>query len=194
MRRCGRARTYHRSVDRERLLLPDEEVVFVTRRHVVVVMGPLFGALVALVAASALGLVTSPGVGDTAIDLAAGVTAALVTLRAAVKLLAWYRDTLTVTDRRVLRASGLLRTRVESLPLRSIAEVVYRRSVRGRLLGYGDLELVTGPEGPALYLDRLPRPRRCYLALAELLAPSERPPLVLPPDADDTGPLPRVVV
>lgn len=176
------------------MILPGEEVVFATRRHPVAVARPIAAALAALLAAGALGFVTSPAEGAAAVDLLAGAAAAVVVLRAIVKVVAWRAAFVTVTDRRVLKTSGLLRTRVETMPLGRITEVVYRRGAAGRLLGYGDLELVSGPEGPGLYLERLPRPRRCYLALSDLLAPAERPPLVLPPDAEDTGPLPRVVV
>lgn len=174
-------------------MLHDEEIIFSTRRHPVAVARPVAGALLTLIAAAAIGFVTSPDDGATPIDLAAGGLAAAIFLRAVVKVLAWRRALVTVTDRRVLETSGLLRARAESVPLGRIVEVVYRRGPAGRLFGYGDLELVCGGESPALYLDRLPRPKSCYRLLSDLLSPGERPRLVLAPDAEDTGPLPRVV-
>jgi hypothetical protein len=51
-----------------------------------------------------------------------------------------------VTSRRVLKVEGILRKRSADSSLEKINDAVFEQSVLGRLLGYGDLEIMTAAE------------------------------------------------
>ena len=102
-----------------------------------------------------------------------------------------------MTNQRIIEVSGVLTRKVASMPLEKMTDMIYLRTLGGRLLGYGDLIVESAGQDQALSrIRRLPKPDdfyRCVTSLsADLLpVPDEEPPT---PDLDDTGPLPRVVV
>jgi hypothetical protein len=79
--------------------------------------------------------------------------------------------------------------------------MTYRRTIFGRLLGYGDLILESAGQHQALTeVTYIPDPNVFYRTITTLLAARGDFPPALPPDAvghpddDDTGPIPRVIV
>jgi uncharacterized membrane protein YdbT with pleckstrin-like domain len=174
-----------------RYLAEDERVVLAARRHPAVLVRPALIAVVTIALAAAVGLVVSPDNSTDLVDTLVGAVAVLGVLRLCWRAAQWRTDRIFVTDRRVIEISGALIRRVGSIPLARLGDTTYRRSIAGRLLGYGDLVIESSPGGlAAREISRIARPDDFYRTLSSLLVSSHRPLL----EDDDTGPLPRVVV
>jgi hypothetical protein len=63
-------------------------------------------------------------------------------------VMAWYAEDYMVTNRRVLKVDGILRKRSADSSLEKINDAILEQSVLGRVLGYGDLEILTAAEAP----------------------------------------------
>jgi hypothetical protein len=60
--------------------------------------------------------------------------------------LAWYSQDYLVTNRRVLKVEGVLKKRSADSSLEKINDAVLEQGVLGRMLGYGDLDIMTAAE------------------------------------------------
>ena len=60
--------------------------------------------------------------------------------------LTWYAQDYLVTNRRVLKVEGILSKRSADSSLEKINDAVLEQSVFGRMLGYGDLDILTANE------------------------------------------------
>jgi hypothetical protein len=58
----------------------------------------------------------------------------------------WFSQDYLVTNRRVLKVEGILRKRSADSSLEKINDAVLEQSVMGRMLGYGDLDIMTAAE------------------------------------------------
>ncbi|HKB27946.1 MAG TPA: PH domain-containing protein, partial [Candidatus Limnocylindrales bacterium] len=58
----------------------------------------------------------------------------------------WYAEDYMVTNRRVIKVEGVFRKRSADSSLEKINDAVLEQSVLGRMLGYGDLEILTAAE------------------------------------------------
>jgi uncharacterized membrane protein YdbT with pleckstrin-like domain len=58
----------------------------------------------------------------------------------------WYMQDYLVTNRRVLKVEGVLKKRSADSSLEKINDAVLEQSVFGRMLGYGDLDILTANE------------------------------------------------
>ena len=189
-----------------RYLADGERLVVSIRRHPVALAGPALLALAALIAASVLGWLTGPDETGTPIDVVVGMVALAVVARLAWKMWQWSADRIMVTDRRFLLVSGVLTRKVAAMPLSKVTDMTYRRSLLGRVLGYGELVVESAGQDQGLSrLDRIPRPDDFYrtvTALSTSTLPEPEPEAVAhswtgwakSPEEEDTGPLPRVIV
>ncbi len=87
------------------------------------------------------------------------------------------------------------------MPIGGVIDMTYRRTIMGRLLGYGDLVLESAGQDQALSsIEKLPKPDDFYRTVTGLVAArGSQPPEVAERvrgifDDEDTGPLPRVIV
>jgi hypothetical protein len=123
-----------------RYLGPDEHPIFATRRHAVVLHSAVAVWFAALGLGVAAGLASRAnrgfylGQAGAAISLAGTVFLGL-------RAWQWGVARYVLTNDRVLLIEGILSRRVHGLPLRSVLDTTYRRTLNGRFLGYGDLEL-----------------------------------------------------
>jgi uncharacterized membrane protein YdbT with pleckstrin-like domain len=184
-----------------RYLAADESIVLEVRRHFAVLLRPSLAAVGVAVAAAAIGAIASPQRGDQPLDTLLGWVTLAFVLRLAWKALEWWQDRVVVTDQRMFEVSGILTRKVSSMPLAKLTDLTYRRSVAGRLFGYGDLVVETAGQDQALtHIDFLPSPDEFYRALTSMViirfteARPDREAQLPEPDDDDTGPLPRVIV
>jgi uncharacterized membrane protein YdbT with pleckstrin-like domain len=135
----------------------NEEICLEARRHGVVLLRPLFWAIVLA------------GVGGVVVTLPRPVSvagAALVALGALVALRAvwkWERTRVVVTTEKVFVVNGTFRRRARAVRLAAVEAVELEQSFPGQLLGYGTV--VVGP----LALDHVPKPKNVY-RLVERLA------------------------
>ena len=131
------------------LLADGERVVLRTRQHplATVVEGRMAWAI--FIASIVLLFLSSA----VALDAAQTVFrwAALILLLASlvwliVIYIGWYQQDYLVTNRRVLKVEGILKKRSADSSLEKINDAVLEQSVLGRMLGYGDLEILTAAE------------------------------------------------
>lgn len=111
----------------ERYLTPNERVILLAHLHLVVlaksgtwfVAAFLLAALAPAWITGALGLATFTWFGW--------------------ELIGWYTHRVVVTTHRIVLITGVITRRVASMPLGKVTDMTYKRSVLGRLIGYGGL-------------------------------------------------------
>ncbi len=152
--------------DIEKYLAHGERVVLVLRRHAVVLERAIGIWLAAIAAGVGFGLLASH---EPHWNL--GVIGGWIVLAGAGFLTwktgAWWIARYVITDERVLLIDGVVSRRVRAVPLSKITHTDYRRTLSGRLLGYGTISLDSAGSHDGLRADA---------ALA------------------DTGPLPRLIL
>lgn len=182
-----------------RYLSTGEQVVLEVRRHAIVVGGTALQTLVAIFVAATIGWITTPSDGAAWLDQALGAGALLFAARFGWRLWQWWVDRIIVTDQRIFEVSGVLTRKVASMPLTRVTDMTYRRSILGRILGYGDLIVESAGQDQALsHIERIPRPDDFYRTITSLVTAGLPSMLAgdgtFSPDDEDTGPLPQVVV
>ena len=183
-----------------RYLASDEDLELEVRHHLAVLVGPTLAAVGAIAGGAVIGFILSPDQNSDLVDTVLGLLAAFFFLRLGWKLWQWYEDRIYVTTHRVVEVSGVLTRNVASIPLTKVTDMTYRRSVPGRVLGYGELVLESAGQRQAIErIAYIPAPDHFYRTVTSLLAARVSPPteFTIPPlqaEDDDTGPLPRVVV
>ncbi len=184
----------------ERYLSVAEEPVLEVRRHGMVLAKPILQTVVVVFAAALVGSLVSLDDGGDVIDTVVGLLAILIVLRLSWRLLLWWHDRIVVTDQRIFEVSGVLTRSVATIPLEKVTDMTYRRTIGGRILGYGDLIFETAGQTQAMdRIEHLPRPDHFYRTVTSLVAGRHAQSQVYldpppGPDEDDTGPLPRVVL
>jgi hypothetical protein len=96
---------------------------------------------------------------------------------------AWPVTYFVITSDRVLIISGLLTRTVTSISLDEVQGLTFRRTVLGRMLGYGSLDAISARRRPFRMARYLPYPEQLYLEITSLLSPGERA-----PDEEDAPP------
>jgi membrane protein YdbS with pleckstrin-like domain len=183
-----------------RYLAVDERLVMQIRKHPWVLGQSFLEALAAMVGATLIGFILSPDRNSDLIDTIVGLVAVVFALRFAYRLWNWWDNRVLVTNQRIVEASGVITRRVASMPLSKVTDMTYRRTIFGRLLGYGDLVLESAGQHQALErIDHIPDPDHFYRTVTALVtAKVGGPPPVRQAeqgnDEDDTGPIPRVIV
>lgn len=131
------------------LLADGERVVLRTRQHLLatIVEGRMAWAIFV---ASIVLLLLTPAVAIDAAQMVFRWLALILLLASLVWLVViyagWYAEDYMVTNRRVLKVEGILRKRAADSSLEKINDAVLEQSVLGRMLGYGDLEILTAAE------------------------------------------------
>jgi ABC-type transport system involved in cytochrome c biogenesis permease subunit len=181
-----------------RYLALDERMVVRIRRHPAVLSITVLQSLGAVFVALLISSWISAGVG--AVDTVLGVIILAALGRLGWRLWEWSVDRIVVTDRRILEVSGLLSRKVASMPLDKVTDMTYRRTVTGRVLGYGAFIVESPGQKQAVeMINFIPQPDDFYQTVTSLVmtGPEMEDHLPVPvgdDDDDDTGPLPRVIV
>ncbi len=90
-------------------------------------------------------------------------------LRMLWKVTDWHFDHLMITDKRLLKVSGIFFREVRTMPLGKITDMTYNRDPLGRILGYGEFVVESAGQDQALSrIKYLPRPDRLYLTLCDM--------------------------
>jgi uncharacterized membrane protein YdbT with pleckstrin-like domain len=132
----------------------DEPVLLESRRHGIVLAGPLARAS-GLALAGVVALVLLPWPASVASPVLIGV-AAFLALRSVWR---WEATRVVVTRERLLVSTGILRRREATVRFARLGPVEIEQSLLGRLLGYGtvvagELEITHVPQ-PTRIVDRL---------------------------------------
>jgi uncharacterized membrane protein YdbT with pleckstrin-like domain len=144
----------------ESLLGRSERIVFVTRQHWIVLLGSLLSnallsALIwVLVIALKLLLPASPFAWLPA------VLQVIPLVRFGLRLLKWWNEQYIISNRRVIQTEGMFNKHVIDSSLEKVNDVVLNQSAFGRMLGYGDVEILTASEFGANRFERITRPVR----------------------------------
>lgn len=154
------------------MLARDEQVVLHVRTHV----KELVGAILFLILLSSLlgiGLAVLPeGWRPWGMWMLIGLFAVLLVWLSVLPYLRWLTATYTVTNRRIITRKGILNKTGHDLPLRSINNVNYERSIIDRMLGCGTLVLETAAEKP-LMLPDVPKVEQVHVVIADLIFDGE---------------------
>jgi hypothetical protein len=70
----------------------------------------------------------------------------------------WEAEQYIITNRRVIQTEGIVNKKTSDSSLEKVNDVVLTQSVMGRILGYGDLEIITGSDIGINLLKRLASP------------------------------------
>ena len=151
----------------EQLMSKGETIVVRSRQHWIALFASIlingFVIVVTLVLRYVLGEVAKslPGLMDAAttilnILMALGIGFGLV--RLGWDTLQWWAEEYIVTTRRVIQTEGIVNERTTDSSLEKVNDVVLTQSFFGRILGYGNLEIVTGSDIGVNLLTRLREP------------------------------------
>ena len=146
----------------EDLMGKNEQIMLTTRQHWIMVIGALLvnGFFVLLLLGIGVALLfLVPVLGWIPLALA-GVISLIPLWRLVVDWLHWQNDMYVVTNRRIIQAQGVINKHVIDSSLEKINDVVLTQSALGRMLSYGDLEILTGSEIGVNLLRRIADPIR----------------------------------
>jgi uncharacterized membrane protein YdbT with pleckstrin-like domain len=164
-------------------LAPDERLVTSTRTHIKSIAGPAIGLLVLAWATGfllAAALAQGGRVAGQALVVLALLIAGWFVLR---PYLRWLSTTYTVTNRRIMLRSGVLRRSGRDVWLPAVTDVWYERSLLDRLLGSGTLVVADGSGFRRAVLTDVPNVRSLQATIAGLM----RSDLEMRPLADVRG-------
>jgi uncharacterized membrane protein YdbT with pleckstrin-like domain len=141
------------------LLGRNERMVFLTRQHWIQLVPVGLVDLVIIIALIVAGVLTSSA--GFSLGIAIGLVLALVPLGHSARRFAWWwNEQYMVTNRRVIQVEGILDKRVIDSSLEKVNDVVLMQSAYGRLLDFGDIEIMTGSEIGVNHLTRIYHPIR----------------------------------
>ena len=144
----------------EDLMGKNEQIMLTTRQHWIMVIGALLvnGFFVLLLLGIGVALLfLVPVLGWIPLALA-GVISLIPLGRLVADWLHWQNDMYVVTNRRIIQAQGVINKHVIDSSLEKINDVVLTQSALGRMLSYGDLEILTGSEIGVNLLRRIADP------------------------------------
>ena len=141
-----------------KLLIPSEEVIHSARRSV----AATFGGLLFFLALVVIGVGVAYAWSVPAEGLLGTTMLLVVALVLGVLLLArwvWWRNKVyVVTNLRVLKLEGLLSKSHRDASLDKINDLVMTQSVLGRLLNYGDVQILTANESSGMTFHKIHDP------------------------------------
>ena len=183
-----------RTGDIQKYLALGESVILILRRHSMVLDAAIGIWLGTLGAGVALGLASSHQphwhlgvIGGWIVLAGAGLLAW--------KTGGWWVARYVITNERVLLIEGLISRRVRAVPLSKVTHTDYRRTLSGRLLGYGTISLDSaGTHDGLRELTTIPRPDEVYRLIMSLVSGSGSRPAVEDASLVDTGPMPRLLL
>lgn len=130
-----------------RLMGQGEVVLYLTRRHGLVLLPAILVALLAgalVVGAVAAVQIWAPAYADVALVGLALLVVPLLWL--AWRIVKWQNEVYVVTSRRVMQLRGVVNKDVIDSSLDKVNDILLRQPLLGRLFNYGDLEILTASE------------------------------------------------
>jgi uncharacterized membrane protein YdbT with pleckstrin-like domain len=139
------------------LLGRNERLVFVTRQHWIQLVPVGVTDLLILAALIVAGVLLSQA--TLGVFLVVAIVLSLVPLFHFGRRVAWWwNEKYIVTNRRVIQIEGILDKHVIDSSLEKVNDVVLRQSALGRIVDYGNIEILTGSEIGVNQLSRIHRP------------------------------------
>lgn len=154
-------------------MMPGEQRLALVRQHWSVIVAPVAGGLIVLVAGLvALALIPSTigGVRLGGVKVAIGVALVVAAvLWMLVHYLRWHLLTYLLTDRRIIVEGGVVSRYEESIALDRIQNTVLRRPLTDRLLGAGEIEIESAGRNGIELMHRIPRASDFYATLMQAM-------------------------
>jgi Bacterial PH domain len=173
---AGQIERFHPHAPKEldKYLIPTEQIIFLTRRHWVVLFEPVATVFVGLIVVGFLDQQLS-GSALKLRDAAIVIWLALV-LRAIFHVLEWHHELFLATDRRLMLIHGLVTRQVDIMPMSKVTDMRYDRTLTGQLLGFGVYILESAGQDQALStVNFIPQPDLHYKQIsAVIFAPAQR--------------------
>ena len=108
--------------------------------------------------------------GGVLVDNVTFYLALVAVCRFTILTILWWIERIVVTDKRVMIAQGIVVHNVGMMPLGKVTDLTFRRSLSGRMLGYGTMVVESAGQIQALNeINYMPRPEEIYEALSELV-------------------------
>jgi uncharacterized membrane protein YdbT with pleckstrin-like domain len=148
-------------------LLPTERRVIRVRQHWAVMLNNVTSTALFLLT-MVIGESLLPD--SVLIDNLTFYLALVAVLRFTVLTILWWIERIVITDKRVMLAQGIITHNVGMMPLGKVTDLTFRRTLGGRMFGYGTIVVESAGQIQALNrIDYLPRPEEIYEALSELV-------------------------
>ena len=167
---------YHPSAphELERYLVPTEGIVFMLRRHWLVLFEPVGSVILGVVLILWLDSVMSGG-GLRIRDIVILVWLVLLA-RMVWKIVDWHMELFICTDRRLILLHGIVTRKVDMMPMAKVTDMRYDRSLMGMILGYGVYVLESAGQDQALTkVNFIPEPDLHYQQISQVIfAPPSR--------------------
>jgi len=143
----------------EGLMGRKEEIVFKSRQHWLVIVPKLvlWTVVLLLVALITVSLALTPLHGRALVLLLA---LAFPLWRIMVNFLNWWNEQYVITNRRVIQLEGIINKHSIDSSLEKVNDVVLQQSAIGRVLNYGDVQILTASELGVNLFRRMARPVR----------------------------------
>jgi uncharacterized membrane protein YdbT with pleckstrin-like domain len=147
------------------LLGEDEQILFVTRQHWLVLLGEILSEMVlATVLGILITLIWMFWVPDPLVPL--GYLLLLLPIVSLLRdLLIWRNRQYIVTNWRVIQIAGVFNKEVSDSSLEKVNDVKLEQSFWGRLLNYGNIEILTASELGVSKFNKVGRPIRLKTAM-----------------------------
>jgi len=144
---AGYSEKYGPGVPKEldRYLVPGEDVVFLLRRHWVVLAEPVLTTVLGL-----LVLVTVSAFISGPVETVLTVVWLLALSRLILLAWEWWLELVVATDKRLMLVHGVITRKVDIMPMSKVTDMRYDRSVTGRALGYGKFVMESAGQDQAL--------------------------------------------
>lgn len=153
-------------------LLPHERQVITVRRHPAVLEGPITLTVAGLIIAAVLSgtLLRHQSSALAVVWIIWGV----LLVRLLWKIAGWAVEYFVITSQRMILTSGVLTRKVAMMPLVKVTDMSFRRSLLGRLQGYGEFVLESAGQDQALRtVEFIPYPEQLYLEVCALIFPGK---------------------
>jgi membrane protein YdbS with pleckstrin-like domain len=147
---AGQIERFHPGAPKEldKYLIPTEQIIFLTRRHWVVIAKPVASVFAGLIFVGFLSQ-KLPGQAMTVFDIVLWLWVALLAYTIW-KMFDWWREIFLATDRRLMLVHGIVTRKVDIMPMGKVTDMRYDRSVTGRTLGYGKFVMESAGQDQAL--------------------------------------------
>ncbi len=142
------------------LLSRGEEVVFESRQHWFAVVAHTWGFIIAAILSLAVAIWAASRPSSESLGTLGQILeiAALLVLlgslaRIGLIIWAWRNQEWLVTNRRIIKAQGILNKSMGDSSLEKVNDAILSQSMIGRLVGYGNLDILTAAEEPSSVSD-----------------------------------------
>ncbi len=142
----------------ESLMGQSEKIIYLTRQHWITLLRNILidGAFILIILIGGILLSGVQQVGNYA--FLAYLLMLIPAIDFFLRYLNWHNEQYIITNRRVVQVEGVINKHVIDSSLEKVNDVVLSQSVLGRLLNYGNIEILTGSEIGVNLLERIHAP------------------------------------